>query len=109
MRRGDPDFDGTVVGLGALGIVTTLTLDVEPTYDVRQDVWTELPYAAVADHFDDITASGYSVSLFTDFSDAGFAQVWVKSRAAEAPDGALRRPARRPRSCTRTSARWPRA
>ena len=85
VRRGDPDHDGTVVGLGALGIVTTLTLDVEPTYDVRQDVWTDLPYAAVADHFDEITASGYSVSLFTDFSDAGFAQAWVKSRATEAP------------------------
>ena len=86
VRRGDPDFDGTVVGLGAVGIVTSLTLDLEPTYDVRQDVWTDLPYAAVADHFDDITASGYSVSLFTDFSDAGFTQVWVKSRAAEAPE-----------------------
>ncbi len=86
VRRGDPDFDGTVVGLGALGIVTSLTLDVEPAYDVRQDVWTDLPYAAVADHFDAITTSGYSVSLFTDFSDAGFAQAWVKSRASEAPD-----------------------
>jgi len=85
VRRGHPDHDGTVVGLGALGIVTTLTLEVEPAYDVRQDVWTDLPYAAVADHFDEITASGYSVSLFTDFSDAGFAQAWVKSRAAEAP------------------------
>jgi xylitol oxidase len=85
VRRGDADHDGTVVGLGALGIVTTLTLDVEPTYDVRQDVWTDLPYAAVADHFDEITSSGYSVSLFTDYSDAGFAQAWVKSRAAEAP------------------------
>jgi xylitol oxidase len=85
VRRGDPDHDGTVVGLGALGIVTTLTLDVEPAYDVRQDVWTDLPYAAVADHFDEITSSGYSVSLFTDFSGAGFAQAWVKSRAVEAP------------------------
>ena len=85
VRRGDPDHDGTVVGLGALGIVTTLTLEVEPAFDVRQDVWTDLPYAEVADHFDEITASGYSVSLFTDFSDAGFAQAWVKSRAAEAP------------------------
>jgi xylitol oxidase len=85
VRRGDPDHDGTVVGLGALGIVTTLTLDVEPTFDVRQDVWTDLSYAAVADHFDEITSSGYSVSLFTDFSEAGFAQAWVKSREAEAP------------------------
>jgi xylitol oxidase len=86
VRRGDPDFAGTVVGLGALGIVTSLTLDIEPAYDVRQDVWTDLPYAVVADHFDEVTASGYSVSLFTDFSAAGFSQAWVKSRAAEAPD-----------------------
>jgi xylitol oxidase len=85
VRRGDPDHDGTVVGLGALGIVTTLTLDVEPTYDVRQDVWTDLPYAAVAEHLDEITGSGYSVSLFTDFSNAGFAQAWVKTRASDAP------------------------
>ena len=28
--RGDPDFDGLVVGLGALGVVTRVTLDVEP-------------------------------------------------------------------------------
>jgi FAD/FMN-containing dehydrogenase len=33
--RGDPDFDGLVVGLGALGVVTRLTLDVEPAYEVR--------------------------------------------------------------------------
>jgi xylitol oxidase len=85
VRRGDPGADGTVVGLGALGIVTTVTLDVEPTYEVRQDVWTDLPYAAVEGHFDEMTGSGYSVSLFTDFSDAGFAQAWVKSRGNEAP------------------------
>ncbi len=28
--RGDPDFDGLVVGLGALGAVTRITLDVQP-------------------------------------------------------------------------------
>lgn len=86
LGRDDPDFDGTVVGLGALGIVTTLTLDVEPTYDVRQDVWMDLPGSAVEKHLDEITRSGYSVSLFTDFSGPGFSQAWVKSRADEAPE-----------------------
>ena len=86
LARGDDDFDGTVVGLGALGVVTTVTLDVEPTYRIRQDVWTDLTYEAVEGALDDITASGYSVSLFTDFSPRGFAQAWVKSRAAEAPE-----------------------
>jgi alditol oxidase len=86
LTRADPDLDGTAVGLGALGIVTTLTLDVEPTYDVRQDVWTDLPGAAVEEHLDEVTRSGYSVSLFTDFSGPGFSQAWVKSRADEAPE-----------------------
>lgn len=84
--RGDQDFDGSVVGLGALGIVTTLSLDVEPAYSLRQDVWTDLPAEAVEHQLDEITASGYSVSLFTDFADRGFAQAWVKSRADEAPE-----------------------
>ena len=35
---GGPDFEGHVVSLGALGIVTHLTLAVEPAFDVRQDV-----------------------------------------------------------------------
>jgi xylitol oxidase len=30
VSRGEPDFDGLVVGLGALGAVTRITLDVEP-------------------------------------------------------------------------------
>ena len=85
VARGDADFDGSVVGLGALGIVTSVTLDIEPTYDVRQDVWTDLPYAVVEEHLDDITRTGYSVSLFTDFTDRGFAQAWVKSRAEDPP------------------------
>jgi xylitol oxidase len=86
LTRADPDLEGTLVGLGALGIVTTLTLDVEPAYDVRQDVWTDLPGTAVERHLDEITSSGYSVSLFTDFSGPDFSQAWVKSRADEAPE-----------------------
>jgi xylitol oxidase len=35
ISRGEPDFDGLVVGLGALGAVTRITLDVEPAYKVR--------------------------------------------------------------------------
>jgi alditol oxidase len=86
VARGEPDFDGTVVGLGALGIVTSVTLDIEPSYDVRQDVWVDLPGEAVEEHLDEITRSGYSVSLFTDFSGRRFAQAWVKSRAEQAPE-----------------------
>src|SRR5207342_1850002 len=65
--RGEPDFDGSVVALGALGVVTSLSLDVEPTYDVRQDVFVDLPWGVVEDDLDAVTGAAYSVSLFTDF------------------------------------------
>ena len=54
-----------VVGLGALGVVTRLTLDVEPAYEVRQRVFEELSWDALFEHFDAITGSGYSVSVLT--------------------------------------------
>ncbi len=81
-------FDGAVVGLGALGIVTRLTLDIEPTFQVRQDVYEHLPVDAFAANFDDITASAESVSFFTDWREPAFDQVWLKRRVAES-DGAV--------------------
>ena len=86
-RRGDPDFDGMVVGLGALGAVTRVTLDVEPAFDVRQRVFEGLEWDALFEHFDEITACGYSVSVFTRWGDTAD-QVWVKSRVTAAPEEA---------------------
>ncbi len=85
LRRGEPDFDGSVVALGALGILTRVTLDVEPTYAVRQDVYTGLSWETVERHFDAITATGHSTSLFTHFDDRGIRQAWFKSRVADPP------------------------
>ena len=83
--RGDADFDGMVVGLGALGVVTRLTLDVEPAYDVRQRVFEGLAWDSLFEHFDEITAAGYSVSAL---SRAGTEvdQVWVRSRVTDADE-----------------------
>jgi xylitol oxidase len=83
--RGDADFDGLVVGLGALGAVTRLTLDVEPTYDVRQRVFERLPWDALYEHFDEISAAGDSVSVFTRWHEAAD-QAWVKRRVTDAPE-----------------------
>lgn len=83
--RGDADFEGMVVGLGALGAVTRLTLDIEPTYQVSQRVFEGLSWDALVDHFDEITASGTSVSLFTRWGDS-VDQVWVKNRVPVAPE-----------------------
>ena len=85
LRRGDADFDGSVVALGALGIVTRLTLDVEPTYAVRQDVFTGLSWSTVEQQFDAITATAHSTSMFTRFDDRGIRQAWFKSRTAGPP------------------------
>jgi xylitol oxidase len=83
--RGDPGFDGLVVGLGALGAVTRLTLDVEPAYQVRQRAFEGLAWAALFDHLDEVTSAGYSVSLFTHWGRT-VDQLWVKSRVTEAPE-----------------------
>ncbi|MGH3393009.1 MAG: FAD-binding protein [Actinomadura sp.] len=78
-RDGDR-FHGAVVGLGALGAVVTVTLDLTPSFDVRQYVYEGLPLDVVAEHFADIVASAYSVSLFTGWRNAHIDQVWLKHR-----------------------------
>lgn len=83
--RGEPDFDGLVVGLGALGAVTRITLDVEPAYEVRQRVFEGLRWEALFEHFDGITSRGYSVSVFTRWGETTD-QVWVKSRVTDGPE-----------------------
>ncbi len=82
VARGDPDFDGVVVGLGALGAVIRLTLDVQPAFEVRQRVFERLSWEALYEHFDEITSCGYSVSVFTCWGKV-CEQVWVKTRTDE--------------------------
>ncbi|WP_213815151.1 D-arabinono-1,4-lactone oxidase [Glaciihabitans sp. dw_435] len=86
LERGDADFDGAVVGLGALGIVTSVMLDVQPTYEVRQDVFTDLTWDNLLANFDGVTSSAYSVSVFTDWLGDTIGGTWLKSRMdASAP------------------------
>lgn len=80
--RGDPEFAGSVVAMGALGVVVSLTLDTVPAFDVRQTVVLGL---ADLDAASEALAAAYSVSLFTQWDRAGFTQVWLKQRASEAP------------------------
>ncbi len=76
-------FRGAVVGLGALGVITRVTLDVQPTYQMRQWVYENLPFAQMKEHFDAIQASGYSVSLFTDWQKQRVNEVWIKCRVGD--------------------------
>jgi xylitol oxidase len=80
LDRTDPRFPGAVVALGALGVVTAVTLAVQPTYDVAQTVYQDLPVRRLATDLDEILAAGTSVSLFTTWVRDVVDQVWVKRR-----------------------------
>ncbi|MDG4764966.1 FAD-binding protein [Solwaraspora sp. WMMD406] len=80
LDESDADFAAAVVGLGALGIVTALTLAIEPSFDVAQYVYEGLSRDALGRHWTPIIRSGYSVSLFTDWTGTDINQVWVKRR-----------------------------
>src|SRR6202795_1686224 len=77
-ERDGETFNGAVVGLGALGVITKVTLDIQPTYMMRQYVYENLPLSELKDHFDAIESSGYSVSLFTDWQSHRIREVWIK-------------------------------
>src|ERR1700746_1820140 len=80
-RQKDGDvFKGAVVGLGALGVITRLTLDIQPTFLMRQHVYENLPLSEMRNHFDAIESSAYSVSLFTDWQEQRINEVWIKRR-----------------------------
>ncbi|MFG2268613.1 D-arabinono-1,4-lactone oxidase [Streptomyces chartreusis] len=80
--REDRRFGGAVTSLGALGVVTALTLDLEPSFDVEQHLFTELPLDGLdMAAFETVMSSAYSVSMFTDWGAPGFRQVWLKRRA----------------------------
>jgi xylitol oxidase len=71
-------LQGSVVGLGALGIVTKLRLVMSPTFQMQQDVYENLPLSELEEHFNELFSSAYSVSLFTDWRNATFNQAWLK-------------------------------
>ncbi|WP_225755387.1 FAD-binding protein [Actinotalea sp. Marseille-Q4924] len=76
----DVDLDAAVVGLGALGVVTAVTLAIEPTFDVAQEVYPGVPWDDALADLDAVTGSADSVSLFTDWRSGAIGQVWRKSR-----------------------------
>src|SRR5262249_15112562 len=70
-------FYGAVVGLGAIGILTKVTLDLLPTFSMKQVVYRNLPISSLKDNFNTIESMGYSVSLFTDWRNNNINEVWI--------------------------------
>ncbi|KAI1700234.1 d-arabinono-1,4-lactone oxidase domain-containing protein [Ditylenchus destructor] len=80
----DPELKAIAVGLGAFGVITQVELEVEPTFNLTNYVFVNMPEQDIYDHFDEIENLGYSVQLFTDFSTPGvWDQVWVWVRSDE--------------------------
>lgn len=89
LHRGDADFDGAVVSLGALGAVVDVTLDVEPTYEVAQHVFEHPDWDSILADLDAVTGAGTSVSIFSTWQRTDIAdQIWVKQRLPEAHEAA---------------------
>jgi xylitol oxidase len=83
-RDRDADrFLGAVVGLGALGVVTAVKLNLQPTFQAAQSVYEHLSFTHLQEHLDEIFSSGYSVSLFTDWQNHEATQVWIKRRLSQ--------------------------
>jgi xylitol oxidase len=80
VAQGDADFTGVVVGLGALGIVTRVTLEVQPFFQMRQRVFEGVSWNTLFQRFEAIFSAGESVSVFH-LCGAGTEQVWVKRRS----------------------------
>ncbi|MDU0205450.1 FAD-binding protein [Paenibacillus sp. MAH-36] len=81
--REQQNIEGAVVGLGGLGVVTQMTLDVIPAFEISQHVYDNLPFEQLEAHFDDIFSHAYSVSLFTDWKSTNINQVWLKKKVTD--------------------------
>jgi xylitol oxidase len=81
--RRTPDFDGMVVSLGALGLITAVTLDVDFDYEISQHVYDDLPLDLAVEQLGMILNAAYSVSVFTTYAGSlsgQVGQVWLKRR-----------------------------
>ncbi|GAC1651180.1 MAG: FAD-binding protein [Acidobacteriaceae bacterium] len=84
-RQQGGEFFGAVVNLGALGVITRVTLETQPTYNVRQYVYQNLPLSQLVEHFDEIEKAAYSVSFFTDWQNKRINELWLKCRVGSGP------------------------
>ncbi len=73
-------FEGIVVSLGAVGMISRVTLSIQPSFTMRQQVFVKMPLTQLKDHFNAIVSAGYSVSLFTNWQSEFINEVWIKEK-----------------------------
>lgn len=76
-------FNAAVVGLGTIGVLTKVTLQLQPTFSMKQYVYEHLPMQQLKDHFEKVVGAGYSVSLFTDWQSDHINEVWIKTKDSD--------------------------
>lgn len=86
---------GAVVSMGGLGVVTAVTLDVVPSFQVAQTVYEDVAWTTLLGSLDQIFDGAYSVSAFVDWQ--GSAVLWAKHRVGDTPFAFPGRPADGPR------------
>lgn len=81
--RAHPAFNAIIVGLGMGGVVYQYELKIEPTYQIRQVIYPDIPLDVLQRNFDGIMGTAYSVSYFTDWSSEQVGNLWCKFRDGE--------------------------
>ncbi len=78
-RGVDDDFYASIVGLGLTGIAVAFEVDIQPTFEIMQTVYGEMPRAHFGENIVEILSGAYSVSYFTTWGSDNAGDLWFKS------------------------------
>lgn len=83
VEKQDPLFEAFRLGLGAYGIWVEAELSIVPSFQIRQDIFLEIPWSYFLEDPSRLTSAGYSVSLFGKWGTSTISQTWVKSEVED--------------------------
>ena len=77
----DRNFYASIVSLGLAGIATSFQLEIEPSFEIMQTVYGDLPRATFQENLIEILSGAYSVSYLTTWGDNKAGDLWFKSKS----------------------------
>ncbi len=94
LTRGvDSEFYASVVALGLPGIATSFEVDIQPTFEIFQTVYGNMPVKTFGENIVEVLSGAYNVSYFTTWGGEKVGDVWFKSKTPT-PDSYFGTPAR---------------